>query len=116
MYAEKPGFLLKLFGYKAGVMAFHPSIKSVGLYPTAEAPYLFRDWMRNVLRDWPFENICCAHLGVKMGRANADVAALLDKAEPLFAKISEKNRKKNPGDELSPRNHPNLNVIGDECG
>ena len=33
MYAEKPGFLLKLFGYKDGALAFHPSIKNAGLYP-----------------------------------------------------------------------------------
>ncbi|CAM2699015.1 unnamed protein product [Rotaria socialis] len=93
MYAEKPGFLLKLFGYKDGAVAFHPSIKSSGLYPTSDAPYLFRDWMRNMLRDWPFENICCAHIGVKMGGAHADVTTLLNNAEPLFAKLSERNRK-----------------------
>jgi hypothetical protein len=116
MYAEKPGFLLKLFGFKNGAMAFHPSIKSAGLYPTADAPYLFRDWMRNVLRDWPFDNICCAHLGVKIGGAHVDVATLLDKAEPLFAKLSDKNRKKNPGSELPVGSHPNMNVSGDECG
>lgn len=116
MYAEKPGFLLRLFGFKGGAMAFHPSIKSAGLHPTAEAPYLFRDWMRNVLRDWPFENICCAHLGVKVGGANADVATLLNNAEPIFAKLSERNRKKNPSGGLPPGNHPNMNVSGDECG
>ena len=86
-----------------------------GLHPTAEAPYLFRDWMRKMLRDWSFENICCAHMGVKVGGANAAVASLLDKAEPLFAKLSEKNNKKNPGGELPPGNHPNMNVSGDEC-
>ena len=75
-------------------MAFHPSIKGPGLHPTAEAPYLFRDW--------PFENICCVHLRVKMGGANNDVATLLRGAEPLFAKLSEKNRKKNPDSELPP--------------
>jgi hypothetical protein len=116
MYAEKPGFLLKLIAYKDGPMAFHPSIKSAGLHPTAEAPYLFRDWMRTVLRDWPFENICCAHMGVKIGGGHDAVAILLDKAEPLFAKLSEKNRKKNPNGELPPGNHPNMNVSGDECG
>ena len=116
MYAEKPGFLLRLFGYKDGLMAFHPSIKSSGLHPTADAPYLFRDWMRHILRDWPFENICCAHLGAKIGGAHADVTALLTKAESLFAKLSEKNRKRNPEGELPPGNHPNMNVSGNECG
>jgi len=51
IYADKPSFLLKLFGYKDGSMAFHPSIKTVGLHPTADAPYLFRDWMHNMLND-----------------------------------------------------------------
>jgi hypothetical protein len=116
MYAEKPGFLLRLFGFKGGAMAFHPSIKSAGLHPTAEAPLLFRDWMSNVLRDWPFENICCAHMGVKKGGAHADVATLLNNADGLFTKLSEKNRKKNPEGTLPPGNHPNMNVSGDECG
>lgn len=116
MYAEKPGFLLRLFGYKEGAMAFHPSIKGPGLHPTAEAPYLFRDWMRKLLNDWRFDNICCAHLGVKMGGAHADVATLLNNADSLFAKLSEKNRKKNPDGALPEGNHPNLNVSGDECG
>ncbi|CAF1236831.1 unnamed protein product [Adineta ricciae] len=116
MYSEKPGFLLKLFGMKDGAMAFHPSIKSAGLHPTAEAPYLFRDWMRNVLKDWHFDNICCAHLGVKIGGAHADVTTLLNSAEPLFEKLSKRNQKKNPSGELPPENHPNTNVSGDECG
>ncbi|CAF2456501.1 unnamed protein product [Rotaria sp. Silwood2] len=116
MYAEKPGFLLKLFGYKDGAMAFHPSIKNSGLYPTSDAPYLFRDWMRKVLHDWPFENICCAHIGVKVGGAHADVTTLLNNAEHLFAKLSEKNRKKNPGDGIPHDNHSNMNVSGNECG
>jgi hypothetical protein len=116
MYAEKPGFLLRLFGFKNGAMVFHPPIKSPGPHPTAEAPYLFRDWMRQVLKDWPFDNICCAHLGVKMGGAHADVTTLLSNTESLFAKLSEQNRKKYPSGQLPPDNHSNMNVSGDECG
>ena len=116
VYAEKPSFLLKLFGFKDGAMAFHPSIKSHGLYPTADAPFLFRDWMRDVLRDWPFDNLCCAHLGVKRGGAHADVQTLLDKAQPLFDKLAEKNRKRNPDGQILASAHPMGNVQGDECG
>ncbi|CAF4367139.1 unnamed protein product, partial [Rotaria sp. Silwood2] len=116
MYAEKSSFLLKLFGYKDDAMGFLPSIKSSGLYLTSDVPYLFRDWMRKLLHNWPFENICCAYLGVKMGEAHADVTTLLNNAEPLFAKLSEKDRKKNPRDEISPSNHSNMNVSGNECG
>lgn len=116
MYAEKPNFLLKLFGYKNGAMGFHPSIKGPGLHPTPEAPYMFRDWMKQLLNDWPFDNICCAHLGVKLGGANHDVATLLDNSQKLFDKLSEKNRKKNVNSEPPSTNHPNMNVRGDECG
>ncbi len=116
IYADKPSFLLKLFGYKNHTMAFHPSIKSFGLHPTEDSPYLFRDWMRNMLHDWSFENICCAHMGVKIGGAHADVVTLLDKSESLFTKLSLKNRKRNPDGELPTDNHYNMNIVGDECG
>ena len=116
MYASQPGFLLRLFGFKNGAIAFHPSITTSGLHPTAEAPYLFRDWMRQVLQDWPFENICCAHLGVKIDGARADVTNLLNNAESLFAKLSAKNRKKNPSGKLPPDYHPNMNISDDKCG
>lgn len=116
IYADKPGFLLKLFGFKNGMMAFHPSIKSVGLHPTSDAPYLFRDWMLNMLNDWPFENICCAHIGFKIGGAHNDVVTLVNKAERLFIKLSEKNRKRNPERELTINNDDNMNIIENECG
>jgi hypothetical protein len=116
IYTDKPGFLLKLFGFKTGSMAFHPSIKSVGLYRTSDAPYVFRDWMRKMLHDWPFENICCSHMGVKIGGAHADVVTLLDRTERLFAKLSEKNLRRNPAGDLPVGNHQDMNIIGDECG
>ena len=97
-------------------MAFHPSIKTVGLHPTSDAPYLFRDWMRSMLDDWPFENMCCGHMGVKIGDAHADVVKLLDRAERLFEKLSKKNRKRNPNGELPSIHDQNMNVSGDECG
>ena len=116
IYTDKPGFLLKLFGFKADTMAFHPSIKTVGLHLTSDAPYAFRDWMRTILHDWPFENICCAHMGVKIGGAHADVTALLHRVERLFVKLSEKNRRKNPDGEIPIGSHYNMNISGDECG
>jgi hypothetical protein len=116
MYADKPGILLRLIGFKHGSFAFHPSMKSSGLHPTPEAPYLFRDWMKNMLADWKFDNICTAHMGVKIGGAHEEITTLVEKAEPLFAKLSEQNKKKNPEGKLPPGNHPNMNVHGDECG
>ncbi|CAF4865668.1 unnamed protein product, partial [Rotaria sp. Silwood1] len=84
--------------------------------PTRDAPYLFREWMRNVLYDWPFENMCCAHIGVKLGGAYADVVTLLNNTEPLFAELSEKNRKKIPLDRTSSSNQTNMNTKDNECG
>ena len=97
-------------------MSFHPSIKTVGLCSTPDAPYLFRDWMREMLRDWPFENLCCAHMGVKKGGAHADVQALLNKTTRLFAKLSDKNRKRNADGELPETTNYNVDINADECG
>uniref|UniRef100_A0AC34F7D6 Uncharacterized protein n=1 Tax=Panagrolaimus sp. ES5 TaxID=591445 RepID=A0AC34F7D6_9BILA len=115
MYADNPGILLRLIGYKSGTFAFHPSMKDDGLHPTAAAPYLFRDWMKNMLKDWKFDNICTAHIGVKLGGAHAEVTTLLEKAEPLFAKLSEENKKKNPDGKLPPEMTANTNIYGNQC-
>ncbi|CAF1448559.1 unnamed protein product [Adineta steineri] len=97
VYADKPNFLFRLFGYKH------------------DSPYLFRDWMRNILHDWPFENICCAHMGVKIRGAH-NVVALLNESESLFKKLRIKNRKRNPEGGLPIGNHYSMNIVGDECG
>ena len=97
-------------------MAFHPSIKGPGLHPTPEAPLEFRNWMKTILNDWPFDNICCAHNGVKIGGAHEQVGELVNLAEPLFNKLSEKNRKKHSSHDTPAANPSNMNVSGDECG
>lgn len=112
MYGENPGLMLKLFGMKAGSTMFHPSIKNSGLYPTAEAPLQFRDWMNQLLKDWNFENLCTAHIGVKSGGAHALVEELMKNSEKFFTDLSERNRKNNPP---SPSKHGEW-VSGTECG
>ncbi|CAF0930230.1 unnamed protein product [Adineta ricciae] len=116
VYGDHPSFLLKLIGFKHGTMAFHPSIKGSGLYPTVEAPSQFRLWMENILNDWNFDNICCAHSGVKIGGAHELVSQLVKAAESLFTKLSEKNGKKTATDDVSSDNQANLNVTDNECG
>jgi len=116
MYGEDPGFFVKLAGLKKGHFAFHPAMKSSGLYPTAEAPFVFRDWMKKMLTDWDFDNICTAHIGSKIGGAHAAVVDLTNDAEKLFEKLSEENKKKNPDGVIKSDSHPNMNVSGDECG
>ena len=116
IFADKPRLLLKLFGFKDGAITFHPSIRSSGLYSTREAPYLFRDWMHRLLRDWPFENICCAHFGIKIGDAHANVVALLEGTEPLFDKLSKKNRGKNLNSESRHGKFRGIYARSNECG
>lgn len=59
--------------YGKGSVIFPPSMMIDGLYPTAEAPLQFRDWMKQMLNDWNFDNLCAAHMGLKAGGAHAAV-------------------------------------------
>jgi len=113
MYADNPGILFRLFGIKTGSAMFHPSIKDDGLYPTPEAPLQFRDWMKKILEDWDFENLCTAHIGVKAGGAHAAVAELVKDSEKFFDDLSERNKKKNPP---SVGKSNDWAVSGNECG
>jgi hypothetical protein len=115
-FTDRLRFFFKLFRHPRGLIAFHPSFKGQGLHPTAEAPYLFRDWMRNMLNDWPFENLCCAHLDALIGNAHAEVTELLNKTEPALVKLSQKNKRKNPKGIMPINTNPNIDVTGDECG
>jgi hypothetical protein len=94
MFSSKGNLLLKLLIYRNGNMDFHPSIRNVGLYPSSDGPLMFRDWMRQLLHDWPLENMCCAHTGVKRGNAHAALTVLVDRYDTLFVRMSEKNRKR----------------------
>jgi len=111
MIGNHPGILLKLGGFRHGSMSFHPSIKGHGLYPTAEAPYQFKTFIQEIIRDWQFDSICAAHMGNKIGGAKAQLQEILDKAEPLFKRLSEKNHKKQPVTDTPP-----ILAEGNECG
>lgn len=86
------------------------------MYPTAEAPLLFRDWFQQLLADWDIENICCAHMGVMIGHGHEQLVNLLNKSEKLFRKLSQKNGKKNPTGQIDVLHEYDMNIIGDECG
>jgi len=111
-YAHQPGFLMKIAGFRHGDMSFHPTIKDVGLFPTPEAPYQFRDFIQGVINDWDFDNICAAHTGNKISGAKEQLQNVLNQAATLFAKISERNRQK--GGPIDPSH--SHNVEGNECG
>jgi hypothetical protein len=97
-YAQDPGFLLSLGGFKKGSMQFHPSIKGPGLLPNPESPYQFRDFVASVIKDWDFDCIVTAHAGIKATGAKAQLQETLNAAEPLFKELSEKKHKQGPVD------------------
>jgi hypothetical protein len=111
-YTDQPGFLLKVAGFRHGDMSFHPSIKAHGLYPTPEAPYQFKSFIAGIINDWEFDNIVAAHTGNKIGGARDQLKVVLDAAEPLFFKLSERNKKKQAPLDTE---HAH-NVHGNECG
>ncbi|CAF0926362.1 unnamed protein product [Didymodactylos carnosus] len=72
-----------------------------------------------------FSNDCCAHMGIRIGGAHQQVEETLNQASKLFAKLSEKNAKKNPTGEIPKTDQQqqelvqeqhNMNISGDECG
>ncbi|KMS65413.1 hypothetical protein BVRB_036240, partial [Beta vulgaris subsp. vulgaris] len=73
---------------------FHPSMKSVGLYPTASAPLQFKQWMKKMLDDWDFENLCTAHNSNLIGGAHQAVADLLHRTEKELDELSARNAAK----------------------
>jgi len=112
LYSQNPGFLLKLAGFKEGTMMLHLSIKGPGLLGHPEAPFEFRDWIKQLINDWDFDNICTAHLGFKIGGAKAQLIEVVNKAEPMFHKLSKKRKDGN----YKPSDVETHNVSGDECG
>lgn len=90
MFFDNPTMLMKIFGFKDGSMHFHPSMKSHGLYPTAEAPLLFITWLEQLLLDWDFEHLATAHKGVCFQDAKVKVSELLDSARKPLEQLAEK--------------------------
>ncbi|KAJ3320478.1 hypothetical protein HDU76_000297 [Blyttiomyces sp. JEL0837] len=90
MFGDKPGFIQRLMGLTDGSMLFHPTMTSVGLQPTPEAPLQFQSWMRKLLCDWDFDHLASAHNGVKIGGAKAMVEELLKNSEAALKNIGER--------------------------
>jgi len=115
MYSVDPGFLLKLGGFKKGTMCFHTSIKGAGLLPNPDAPYQFRDFIAEMLKDWDFENICTAHFGNKIGGAKTQLEQLLANSDSLFKQLSDK-RKNSNYDPTTDVTEGHTSEGGVECG
>jgi len=71
-----------------GIMAFHPSLFTVGLYHIGDAPFTFRNWTQKYVRDWDFDNICSAHDGNKLGGAKDELKFVLFLMESTFKDLT----------------------------
>jgi len=108
------GVVADLLG-KTNTCSFHPSIEGPALYPTAQAPLDFQRWVTKVTEDWPFENICTAHVGVRIGGGNALVRETIEKNKELFEKLS--THVHTHSRVCSKEKHiKDSNVNGHECG
>jgi hypothetical protein len=64
MYFDNPSCLIKLTGLAE--MQFHTELTNA-LYKTETGPIAFANFIRKILNDWDFDNICVAHSGRKIG-------------------------------------------------
>jgi hypothetical protein len=115
MFYEDPSLLFKILGKKTGQMEFHPTLSNVGLHKTEEAPAQFKQFVEGVLKDWQFDNACCAHVGVKVGGAHEALQETLKNAQSTFDKIAKKNEGKHV-DEDATHDIAQYNIHGHECG
>eukprot|EP01127_Copromyxa_protea_P004300 TRINITY_DN1417_c0_g1_i2.p2 TRINITY_DN1417_c0_g1~~TRINITY_DN1417_c0_g1_i2.p2 ORF type:complete len:293 (-),score=40.24 TRINITY_DN1417_c0_g1_i2:1203-2081(-) len=118
-YVADPPFIARIVGLSKDQLSFHPSMHGPGLHHTEQAPYEFKAWLEQVLNDWDFDNMCCAHVENKIGGAHAAVKQALLEAEPTLEKLSK--RAKNHPDQGACGKHKGedsskYNVSGHECG
>jgi len=73
-----------------GILSFHPTIVTSGLYHIPEAPLAFGFFVQNMLNDWSLSTICCAHKATPYCNKNAASAiqTLLDVSEILLTGLS----------------------------
>jgi len=93
MFWGNPEVLLRLAGKKKGLMELHISLSGPGLLQQADAPEKFKKWTEAVIKDWDFDNICCAHAGNKIGWAKDALKEALANAQPTFDKLKERHLK-----------------------
>lgn len=111
MFYENPGLALRLACCRPGSMTFHPTMLTVGLHPTAEAPLQFKAWVERLLEDWDFDNICTAHMGNRIGGAKAKLQETLAAATPALEGLADKRR-----GETEPERRPKGQSSGPPCG
>lgn len=79
---------LRLAGLTSRRIYFHPSLTTVGLHKFPEAVKYFKEWMRKIINDWDFENICTAHYGVLLHDGKKMLKQTLKNYESKFIEMS----------------------------
>eukprot|EP01125_Pyxidicula_operculata_P000027 TRINITY_DN1002_c0_g1_i1.p1 TRINITY_DN1002_c0_g1~~TRINITY_DN1002_c0_g1_i1.p1 ORF type:complete len:305 (-),score=63.32 TRINITY_DN1002_c0_g1_i1:88-1002(-) len=129
-YFGNPSVLMRIAGKSKGLMQFHDSMRGPGLHPTTSAPVEFKEWVKSILEEWEFDNMCCAHIENKIGNAKQSLAQCLDDAEPIFEKLIRTNKQieeeekkserskseEDSADEQHMKECAKYNVEGNECG
>ncbi|KAJ3400122.1 hypothetical protein HDU80_007245 [Chytriomyces hyalinus] len=87
---KDPNVLLRLAtGATPNSIGFHWSLKNQALHKSPGAAKLFYGWMLSLVKDWNFENMCCAHGdGVMIGGARGALQTGLDKLKPSLDEFS----------------------------
>ena len=92
---QNPGFVLRnIAGIKDGSLHFHSSTFRGDLYFNAESPLQFVEWIRKVMEDWDFENICTAHSGNLLGSGKEQLGILVEASFSRLQVLSTKILKK----------------------
>lgn len=86
MFFVNPGCVLRCAGFSNNHCGFWDLKK--GLKPTKEAPAEFEAFMRGVLADWDFDNLCAAHTGNLIGGAKKLITDVLEREKKALDKIA----------------------------
>jgi hypothetical protein len=86
--AEHLNCCFRLAGLTSRRILFHPTLTTVGLYKFPEAVKYFKEWMRKIIDDWDFENICTAHYGVVLRDGKKMLKQTLKNYEKKFREMS----------------------------
>jgi len=94
MVGSNPNIIMIIDGYRHRKMKFHQCITGPGLLPAPGSPYVLRDWLLDIIKDWDFDNVVAGHMGVLIGGAKVEMQKLIVRSEPLFRKLQKKFEKK----------------------
>jgi len=116
-FFSNPSVIMKVAGKKKGCMEFHASLKGPALHPKPESPKLLKEWSEAIINDWDFDNMCCAHIGNKVGGAKVAFQETLTNSQTLFDKLTGQFTKAvAEAEDEEAKDCAQYNVEGNECG